>query len=173
MPKSNQPKEGETIIVNEILSKSQPLKILDVGSGEGKWGDLLNQQKLIQIDGVEVWKENIDKYKLVEKYYKVFHTNIIDFENINDYDIVILGDVLEHLERKEAVNLLKRIKSTIYLTIPISKCVQDGMYYGNPYETHLYQWDHLELWELGFRAIHIGLNDNGKVVVGTYRRDEQ
>jgi len=177
MPRSNQSKEGENIITNEIF-KNPNRKILDVGAGSGKWGKILcgsvYQLRNIIVDAIEIWEPNIKKYKLKEIYNDVFNGDIMNFSSLEKYDTIILGDVLEHLPKEKAIELIKRFtdKQSIYLTIPISKCTQDGKVYGNPYETHLYQWDHLELYDLGFRLLHIAPNENGKVIVGTYKMEK-
>ena len=86
---------------------------------------------------------------------------------------MILGDVLEHLVYDEAVAFIneaqKHLKE-IYLIIPISLCIQDGNYWGNPFESHLYQWTDQELTSLfNFELIHTGYNPNGLVKIGTYK----
>lgn len=170
MPRSNQPEEGENVLFKDIINNNLNYKplILDVGSGDGKWGNKIKEY--FKIDGIEIWEENIKKYNLKDKYDNIFNEDIMNFD-ITPYKIIILGDVLEHLKKEQAIELINRFKhyQSIYLTIPISECTQDGNVYGNPYETHLYQWDHLELYNLGFRLLHVGVNANGKVIIGTYK----
>jgi len=80
-------------------------KVLDVGSGCGTYWNLLhNDFKLI--DAVEVFKPNIEKYKLKQKYHRVYNMNIKEFKYEN-YDIIIFGDIIEHLDVKEAQEVLK------------------------------------------------------------------
>lgn len=80
-------------------------KVLDVGAGCGTYWNLLhNDFKLI--DAVEVYKPNIDKYNLKSKYHRVYNINIKDFQYGN-YDIIIFGDIIEHLNINDAQNVLK------------------------------------------------------------------
>lgn len=80
-------------------------KVLDVGAGCGTYWNLLhNDFKLI--DAVEVFKPNIEKYKLKQKYHRVYNMNIKEFKYEN-YDIIIFGDIIEHLDVKEAQEVLK------------------------------------------------------------------
>lgn len=80
-------------------------KVLDVGAGCGTYWNLLhNDFKLI--DAVEVFKPNIDKYNLKSKYHRVYNINIKDFQYGN-YDIIIFGDIIEHLDINNAQNVLK------------------------------------------------------------------
>lgn len=80
-------------------------KVLDIGAGCGTYWNLLhNDFKLI--DAVEVFKPNIDKYNLKSKYHRVYNINIKDFQYGN-YDIIIFGDIIEHLDINDAQNVLK------------------------------------------------------------------
>jgi hypothetical protein len=64
-------------------------------------------------------------------------------------DLVICGDVLEHMPREDAVALLHRIVEAgawnILVSLPIIESVQ-GEVGGNPHETHLHQWDADDMW---------------------------
>lgn len=169
MPKSQQPMEGERIIVERIL-RNPDRNVLDVGCGEGKWSDLLFE-KIKRLDGIEIWRPCIEKYGLERRYDQVYNADVTKFSNFRHYDVVILGDVLEHLRHENAVALIGRLKDEVqdtYLTVPISFCEQNGTVYENPYETHQYQWTHEELVQLGFEQLHRGPNPNGLVMIGTY-----
>ena len=170
MPRSQQPQEGEKIIVDKILGNPKNRWILDVGCGDGKWSEYL-KGKVNHIHGIEICKKYIDKYDLKHKYTLLYNVDASNFDSYDIYNVIILGDVLEHLEHDKAIELINELKKNnliIYLTIPISKCIQDGKVYGNPYETHRYQWTHEELVELGFKQLHEGFNPNGLVKIGTY-----
>lgn len=169
MPRSQQPKEGELIVVSRLKVYN---KILDIGAGDGKWAELLPDKRL---DAVEIWPEYVKKYNLQKKYKNLYIINIINFvkvKDITDWEVVILGDVLEHLDKEfgvELVSYLKCKKVKVFLIIPISGDTrQNGTCYGNPYETHRSFWTREEILSLGFTELHFGLNENGKVGIGTY-----
>lgn len=171
MPESQQPMEGVKIVYDKIMEDIN-INVLDIGAGEGKWGKFL-KGKVNLIHGVEVWSPYIYKYGLRNLYDKLFNMNMKDFPfGKQKYDVMILGDVLEHLEFNEAVKFIndaKQFIDRIYLIIPTSLCVQDGAYWGNPYESHLYQWTDQELKDLfQFELLHEGYNPNGLVKIGTY-----
>jgi predicted TPR repeat methyltransferase len=170
MPESQQPAEGMRLMI-ELIGNGKT--ILDVGCGSGKWGRLLHG-RASRITGVEVWAPCIERNrKELTKYYnEVIVGDIRQCKfPAEAYDVAILGDVLEHLPFTDACELVGRLQvaaKEIYLTIPISLCVQDGEFYGNPHESHLHQWSDLEVQSLGFVELHRGLNENGLVMIGTY-----
>ena len=171
MPESQQPEEGIGIILQNILNNPD-VNVLDVGAGEGKWGKSL-RGKVNLIDGVEIWMPYITKFHLDNHYDNLYNVDMLQIDYTKkEYDVMILGDVLEHLTYENATLFMeeaqKHIK-TIYLSIPISLCIQNGISSGNPYEEHLYQWEDEQLQKLfGFELIHVGFNPNGLVKIGTY-----
>lgn len=109
--------------------------ILDVGAGEGTYYKLLNYW-FINMDAVEVFKPNIVSYELEKKYKNVYNCDIRDFE-YDFYDIIIFGDIIEHLDIKEAQEVLKyaytRCKEMI-VAVPYE--LEQGIAEDNIYEIH-------------------------------------
>lgn len=170
MPESQQSEKGTNMVLARILSNTNR-SVIDFGAGEGKWGRAL-KNKMARVDGVEVWKPYIDKYKLHNFYDKLYETDMLEFAFDRKYSVAILGDVLEHVSKEAATAFLNKLKAhveAIYLTIPVTVCVQDGNAIGNPYETHHYQWSDKEIrYDLGFELLNVSVNDNGLVAVGCY-----
>jgi len=79
--------------------------ILDVGPGMGTYYNLL-QDTYKNIDAVEIYAPNIKDYKLEEKYSNVYNSDIVDFK-YDHYDLIIFGDILEHLSVEDAQKVLK------------------------------------------------------------------
>jgi len=178
MPRSQQPKEAEGIVV-ELILQDPDRRILDVGCGDGKWSDLLFD-KVHQLDGVEIWPEYVRKYNLIERYDRLFVADVMSmimWNLLQYWDVIILGDVLEHLTKENGwvlLNEIKANKSECFLIIPIAgEREQDGSVYGNPYETHVSFWSHSELTDFGFQLLHEGTNPNGLVTIGTYRYKDE
>ena len=170
MPESQQSEVGTNIIVNKILSIPKSV-VIDFGAGEGKWGKLL-KGKVAIIDGIEVWEPYINKYNLSRFYDALYKVDMCEFDFPVQYDTAILGDVLEHVSKENAILFLDKLKKNvnrIFLTIPVTVCIQDGNAIGNPYETHHYQWTDRELrYELNFKLLNVSVNANGLVAVGCY-----
>jgi len=171
MPDSQQPQIGINKMLSFFKSTAGKLNVLDIGAGMGKWSKLLRQY-CKSIEGVEVHKPYIEKYNLESLYDELYNADITKVIDFKQYDVAILGDVLEHIEYNKAIELIKKLKKrvkVIFLTIPITICIQDGAVYGNSYETHVYQWSDKEIQDvLDFQLINVGANDNGLVGIGTY-----
>tara|TARA_E500000305_G_scaffold94884_2_gene84032 strand:+ start:2993 stop:3529 length:537 start_codon:yes stop_codon:yes gene_type:complete len=111
------------------------LKILDVGPGEGTYFNLLSDY-FNNMDAVEVWEPYIQQYNLKDKYSNVFNENILDF-NFDFYDIIIMGDVLEHIEIESAKKLIKNLtKKCNQLLIVVPFNLPQGPKGGVEYEEH-------------------------------------
>jgi len=108
---------------------------LDVGACDGKWFDLLGGY--LEMDAIEIYTPNIIEHKLDEKYNAVFNEDIGIFE-YEWYDLIIFGDVLEHMTITNAQKVLKYAKDRCrdYL-IGIPFLYPQDELYGNPWERHL------------------------------------
>lgn len=110
--------------------------ILDIGAGEGTYWNYLSDY-FTNISAVEVFKPNIDNYKLEEKYKMVYNENIKDFR-YGYYDIIIFGDVIEHLSVEDAQQVLEytheRCKEMI---VAVPYLNPQGIEEDNIYEIHI------------------------------------
>ena len=116
-----------------------PKTVLDVGAGQGHYLEFIKSYLSpdIIIDGIEAWEPYVDQFNLKERYNNLFIQDAREFENFQ-YDLVICGDVLEHMPEKDAINLWDRIsKQAKYglISIPIIHHPQ-GAVGGNPWEIH-------------------------------------
>lgn len=129
-------------------------KIADVGAGSGTYKKLMAMDLPDEVKwvGIEVWEPNIKKFDLVSLYDEVIEQDIrtFDFNKLADFDLVLFGDILEHMTKEEAIavteNCLKHCKS-LMISIPIIHYPQ-GAEHGNPYEEHIKDdWSHDEVLE--------------------------
>jgi len=123
-------------VANHIIKKiPHNSKILDVGAGSGKYGGLLRYN--FHIDALEIYEPYIEQFNLKDIYQNVHIGNILEF-NIDKYDYIIMGDILEHLKVKDAHDLLIKIHfggKKCLVAIPYK--MEQGEVNGNVYETHL------------------------------------
>ena len=124
--------------IRDYLEKNykKSARILDVGAGEGTYYNLLHDY-FNNIEGVEVFKPNIDNYKLENKYKKVYNIDIKDFIYPHRYDIVIFGDIIEHLEVEEAQKVLEYAKDMCTeMIVAVPYQYEQGIEEDNIYEIH-------------------------------------
>jgi len=133
MPFSNQEHDEKCLdLVEDYFRDKKELRFLDVGPGAGKWQIKINQRfNNAKIEGCEIFPKYVEKHNLREKYNKIHISNILDFEWENEYyNVVILGDILEHLTIEDANKLLNKCKSKGALTIVQVPWASSGDSYG-------------------------------------------
>lgn len=109
--------------------------ILDVGPGRGLYYDLLID-KFPNIDCCEVFKPYIEQFNLMSKYRNVFNENILDFE-FDWYDVIIMGDILEHIDIENAQKLIDRLYDKCkQLIVAVPWTFKQGIVYNNEHEIH-------------------------------------
>ena len=156
MPKSD--KEGKNEIAEWCRSLTNVHKIVDIGAGSGTYSKMFKKLNLFQdatFIGIEAWAPYIEQYSLHKKYHQVINADVrtVNFAELAPFDLVVMGDVLEHLSKEEAVSVVKEVaKHSRYaiISIPIIHYPQDE-YEGNPFEVHVKDdWSHQEVLETFF-----------------------
>ena len=122
------------VINNEIET------VLDVGVGSGTYSNLLREH-VDAIYGVEAWEPYLNEFNLYDKYDELFvdDVRVIDTHELPWVDLVIFGDVLEHMSEEDSVrvwNNCAKIARWGMVSIPIIHYPQ-GAEFGNPYEVHV------------------------------------
>jgi hypothetical protein len=121
-----------------VISTYDPVEttILDVGAGWGKYRDLLPEYRCM--DACEIWKPYIEGEDLHSRYRHVFDVDIVDLVALDTwhpgrYDLVIMGDVLEHLTRPRAQFVVSRLGAAL-VVVPF--LYPQNEVDGNPHEVH-------------------------------------
>lgn len=96
-------------------------KILDVGCASGYLASFLKQKGCI-IDGIDTDKGSIEKAK---EYCNAYISDISKEKIEGKYDVIILGDILEHLVSPDEVllKLKENLKNDGYIIISIPNIV--------------------------------------------------
>lgn len=145
-------KEQTQNYINSKFNKN--INILDVGAGAGTYANLLKQIGFSNIDCVEVFDNYIKDYSLSSKYKNVIVGDVTELDiDFSQYDLIIFGDVLEHIEKSKAIKLLSKIKNIPCIICVPFKSIQ-GEHFGNPYEKHLQSDLTLELFCESFEEFH-------------------
>lgn len=104
--------EGKLFFKDWLINFAKPLgfrRFLDVGCGAGIYGDLIREVfgRAVTINAVEPFLAYIPRHKLTEKYDAISCRDIRQCcDEVESYDLIIAGDVLEHLKREEAIRVV-------------------------------------------------------------------
>ena len=127
--------EGKNSVRDFLWYNLKPgAKILDVGAGGGTYRHLLGG--IYKWDAVEVWEPSARF--IITWYDRVFGCDIRDFQYTEDYDLIIFGDILEHLSVEDAQRVLKeasRHSKAVLVAVPY--CLPQEAINGNEAERHL------------------------------------
>jgi trans-aconitate methyltransferase len=142
--------EGKPWLVNKILSK-EPKTVLDLGAGSGTYARLLRPSLPdAHMTAVEIHAAYVSEFRLWRLYDSVIIGDIRTCD-IPDADVVIIGDVLEHMSRADALQLWDRARDharkSVFLSVPIIEWPQEAMF-GNEHERHVETWTHHQALEL-------------------------
>ena len=127
------------------LASERPVSVLDIGPGVGTYAKLLAGEYVSRIIGVEIYEPYVTTYRLRDYYDEIILGDAREVE-LPAADVVILGDVAEHMTEADALRLWKRAADAaaraVYLSIPIVHYPQ-GEIEGNPHEHHVVEdWNH-------------------------------
>jgi cyclopropane fatty-acyl-phospholipid synthase-like methyltransferase len=127
------------------LASERPVSVLDIGPGVGTYAKLLAGEYVSRIIGVEIYEPYVTTYRLRDYYDEIILGDAREVE-LPAADVVILGDVAEHMTEADALRLWKRAGDAaaraVYLSIPIVHYPQ-GEIEGNPHEHHVVEdWNH-------------------------------
>jgi SAM-dependent methyltransferase len=137
-----------------VVTQLNPKRVLDVGCGFGKYGVLLREY-------LDIWHERLDRSQweaeLVgiegfERYRCPIHDYVYDktyfgdacdiVPTLGEFDVVLILDVIEHLEKDRAAELLRQClarSKAVIVSTPISFYPQHAIC-DNPYEMHRCHW---------------------------------
>ena len=109
--------------------------VLDVGPYDGRWSDKLRGH-FKHLDAVEAFEPYVETYGLKNKYDNIFISDILDFD-FDYYNLIIIGDVLEHLTIEDARRLIDKIynKCDDFVIVVPYEYPQDE-YDANEYQIH-------------------------------------
>ncbi len=161
----------------DYLLETRPKSLLDVGLGNGKLGfvarDLLDVM-LGERYRRDAWQTRIDGVEVFPDYIQGHQRLIYDHIYIGDawrvlpglepYDMIVLGDVLEHFTKERAWEFLETCMALtqhhLILNLPLGDVWEQPEIYKNPYEKHRSVWNWNELspfvWKYKFFDIYPG-----------------
>lgn len=146
--------------LSETTFRGEPIRALDIGCGSGTYPPIVKSAVASPVhwSGIEIWEPYVEQYQLRELYDELYiepaldvvdrlSKSLVDMQRPQDrlFDLIFIGDVLEHMSREVAIKVLDRCKrllaprGVMIVSVPIGEYPQDE-YMGNPYEAHVDTW---------------------------------
>ncbi len=166
-------------IMDAVLVE-EPTSILDVGVGFGKYGLLCREALDVAAARYERrdWRVRIDGIEVCARYRNPVHDHVYNtvhygevgtiLDRLPVYDLVLLVDVLEHLEPDRGQELLRRLLAhagrAVVVSTPIFPSTQ-GAYLGNVHETHRSRWSALNFASLDAAYSTVPTPDGGAQLI--------
>ena len=148
------------------IQRLSPKSVLDIGVGFGKWGVLCREildarfgrcrpdQWEAVIEAVEV---HLGYVNPCWQMYNCVHRSDLRYSWHSGFDLILMIDVLEHLDAKEGRKYLQRMaKQNKHVIVSVPNGVMEqGETFGNPYEAHKWTFNGTEEFaEYKFKLIH-------------------
>jgi hypothetical protein len=148
-------------IVIHLLRQLKPQSILDVGVGFGKWGHLFREYTdILEAEhdpsryDAKNWRVKIDGIEGHAAYLTPMHEFLYDRIHIGNasvlmktlptYDLIFLGDIIEHFEKSAGLELLsdaiQRANLAVIVSTPKYETAQENLC-GNELERHRSLWN--------------------------------
>jgi hypothetical protein len=148
--------KGKLVIKTWVYQQTDIKSFVDLGPGSGTYPKLLGPSYTWK--AVEIWGPYIEKFVL-DKYYSEIRIGDIRYMDLPKADCAIIGDVLEHVPKEDAIRLFNKIDKKynhVILSIPTNSPLEGQKYlddpkfdgFGNKYEGHLSTWSYSELENL-------------------------
>jgi predicted TPR repeat methyltransferase len=159
------------------LNENQITTVVDIGPGSGTYIKLIKETAGCCVQarwiGIEIWRPYIQQFQLESRYDSIINADVrtIDWQQLCP-SVVIAGDVLEHMTKADAVQLVDKILSatkTLIVSIPIRYMPQDEHRYENPHEAHIKDdWNHEEIMDTWGHYIYDSYRKSAKSKLGVY-----
>lgn len=161
-------------VLDQVVAM-QPRSILDIGIGYGKYGVLFREyldiwkvdkpydQRVTKIVGIEAFEE----YRNIvwDVYDEVLVGNVKelldDLSKRPMFDLLFMGDVIEHFEKEEAKEIIRKIPHKHRLIITPLVVSEQTAVYKNDFEIHKSSWK----WQ-DFPGLNIKIIKNQQVFYG-------
>jgi hypothetical protein len=145
-------------VLNAVV-RLEPTTMLDIGKGYGKYGFLVHEflgvpasrrpdpaktlaeQSDIAIDAVEVQPDYM--WPHIPQFYRhVYQGDIMMlYQDLPAYDVVLMADVIEHLEKADGIVLLKDfLAKGAAVVVSTPKKFFNQHFYESEYEAHRSHW---------------------------------
>jgi SAM-dependent methyltransferase len=140
-----------TQMIDHVV-RMAPRRVLDIGLGYGKWGFLVREALdfipgRLYRDDWQVRIDGIDAHPYVSPLHDWVYDDVrvadaLDvLDELDGYDLVVLGDVIEHFDKEVGLSLLRSLAArnrNLLVTTPVHFFEQEMP--ENPFERHRSHW---------------------------------
>ncbi|HEV2301865.1 MAG TPA: class I SAM-dependent methyltransferase [Stellaceae bacterium] len=132
-----------------IIRATAPRTCLDLGAGAGKYGKLVRREcPACHLTAIESHRDNIARFGLAEIYDTVECADVMSLFDTAigaEYDLVVAGDLIEHLRKSDGLDLLNFLvyRAAFILLVYPTRFLQ-GAVDGNRREAHISAWSALD-----------------------------
>ena len=166
-------------LVVHLVRQLKPRSILDVGIGFGKWGHLFREYSdILEAEHdpsryqKQNWQVRIEGIEAHAPYVTPMHVFLYDriyigdatvlIRSLSTYDVIFLGDVIEHLEKDVGMELLREAlehaSKAVIVSTPKYETGQEDLC-GNEFERHRSLWTAADFRRAGTARVKTVGND--------------
>lgn len=135
--------EGKHVIREWLIKERKTFqRVLDIGAGVGTYA-LMGRFPEQHWTAIEVFEPYVDMFNLTGKYDDVFVDDIRESDLLDDYNLIIAADMLEHMKKQEAKDVIAKLLprcEQLLICVPVEHNDQHAGAEGNEYETHVDHW---------------------------------
>lgn len=149
-------------LIKRNISQNGIKTILELGCGQGYFGDLVNNESKYEITGVEIFDPYIKESRRKGKYLKIVKGDItkkLSFAS-KSFDAVVCLQTIEHIGKEAGLSLLREMerigKRLVIISTPNGDCSQEE-YDNNEYQRHLSAWKPYDFKKRGYKVSGVGL----------------
>jgi SAM-dependent methyltransferase len=144
--------------VLHYIADAKPRRVLDVGPGNGKYGVLMREYvpSLEHLAAVEAEARYVRSFPWLSAIYDeliVADVLSLDDDYLATFDLVLMADVLEHLDQDLAGELLRAIPGRIIVVTPRDYFQNPEALHGWPTENHRSHWSAASIAEAAGRPL--------------------
>ena len=142
--------------------------LLDVGCGRGGPIERINRKRKLFSVGADIFQPYLRHCQAAGVHNELVccDVRLLPFRP-HGFDIVLCSEVLEHLQRYEAEELVSEIeliaRRQVIISTPVGACHQDE-YDGNPHQAHRSTWLPRDFRGLGYTVRGTGLRGMGGLI---------
>lgn len=148
------------LVVNRLGKRKTSL--LDVGCGDGGLMSTLNDKRKYEVTGVDIFGPDLERARKTGAYKRLVKSDIRKMKFKDDsFDVVFSAHVVEHLMKKDGLQLLKKMeeiaREKVIIITPIGKKREQEAHSGNKYQEHKSGWLPKDFSKKGYEVTGQGL----------------